>query len=154
MIPENIHHIQFNAYGHPNIQGLHSSTFEITTAAHLSLRGDCIIGIRSAQSAQSLARVFGESLRQSTTQVITRLVCGPFTDEIRGWGSPDLSLQNSLSLVWRKSTHIDNRTIALKCSKAAKDLNRDLIALLKNPQSLLQITIQLSLPAILKSKTT
>ncbi len=154
MTPESTYKIQFTAYGHPNIQGLHSSTFEVTTATDLSLRGDCIIGVRSAQSAQSLARVFGESIRQATTQVITRLVCGSFTEEIRGWGSPALRLQDALSLVWRKSAHIDNRTIAIKCNKAAKDLNRDLIELLKHPQRLLQITIQLSMPVKLKSKTT
>ncbi|MHA2278224.1 MAG: DUF371 domain-containing protein [Candidatus Kariarchaeaceae archaeon] len=37
----------FHAWGHPNITSRHKTTWQITTEDHLTLNGDCIIGIRS-----------------------------------------------------------------------------------------------------------
>ncbi|MEM3095074.1 MAG: DUF371 domain-containing protein, partial [Nitrososphaera sp.] len=41
-------------YGHPNVQSLHGKTVEITKDEHLTLRGDCIIGVRASKACADL----------------------------------------------------------------------------------------------------
>ena len=38
---------KFKAYGHPNITAKHKTTLEFTKDKELSLRGDCIVGVKS-----------------------------------------------------------------------------------------------------------
>ncbi|MFX1301697.1 MAG: DUF371 domain-containing protein [Promethearchaeota archaeon] len=129
------------AKGHTNIQATHSSTFEITLDSHLSRRGDCIIGVEASHSAQDINNILGAALRRPNSQIHTYLSVGEISDIIQGWGSPKLSLSEETSLVWRTSDFVDARTVAIQCDKAAKNLNRALIALLQNPDSILQVTL-------------
>ena len=41
-------------YGHPNVRCLHQRTIEVTTDSHLTLRGDCIIGVRASKACKDL----------------------------------------------------------------------------------------------------
>ena len=129
------------AKGHVNVQATHSSTFEITVDSHLSQQGDCIIGVEASHSAQDINNILGASLRRPSSQVHTYLSVGEMSECIQGWGSPKLILSEATSLVWRTSDFVDARTVAIHCDKAAKDLNRALIALLQNPDSSLQVTL-------------
>ncbi len=131
----------FTAKGHTNVQATHSSTFEITLDSHLSRQGDCIIGVEASHSAQDLNNILGAALRRPGSQIHTYLSVGEISECIQGRGSPKLILSEETSLVWRTSDFVDARTIAIQCDKAAKDLNRSLIALLQNPDSSLQITL-------------
>jgi hypothetical protein len=135
------HQFTIIAYGHVNIRATHSSTFEITMDSQLSLKGDCIIGIKASHSAQHLNQQFGEAIRHPQTKIITHLTAGTITDQIHGVGSARLILNSPTSLVWRTSDYVDNRTLAIRCNKAAKDLNRRLIESLQNPETELQVTI-------------
>jgi hypothetical protein len=38
---------KFNAYGHPNILATHKTTLEFTKDNELSLKGDCIVGVKA-----------------------------------------------------------------------------------------------------------
>lgn len=78
---------------------------------------------------------------------MTHLSVGEVTDVVQGFGSPDLTLQAPIALVWRTSTHIDDRTIAIRCDKAAGSINRKLVQELINPSALLQITLVVSVPS-------
>ncbi len=129
------------AKGHANVQATHSSTFEITLDSHLSRQGDCIIGVESSHSAQDINNILGDAIRRPGSQIHTYLSVGEISECIQGWGSPKLILSEKTSLVWRTSDFVDARTVAIQCDKAAKDLNRALIALLQNPDSSLQITL-------------
>ena len=129
------------AKGHANVQATHSSTFEITLDSHLSRQGDCIIGVESSHSAQDINNILGDAIRRPGSQIHTYLSVGEISECIQGWGSPKLILSEETSLVWRTSDFVDARTVAIQCDKAAKDLNRALIALLQNPDSSLQITL-------------
>ena len=144
----------FTAQGHPNIQATHSSTFEITMEAHLSPKGDCIIGVNGSHGAQQLNAHLGDILRCPDSLILTQLKVGTLTEEIQGFGSPDLTLKSPTSLVWRTSNFVDDRTIAIHCNKAAKDLNRKLIALLQNPETTLHVALLVSPGVRSKSKTT
>jgi hypothetical protein len=139
------HHFIIIAYGHANVQATHSSTLEITMDPNLSMKGDCIIGIKASHGAQHLNMQFGDALRQPQTKILTHLTAGTITDQIRGFGSPRFTLTSPTSLVWRTSDYVDNRTVAIRCNKAAKDLNRRLIESLQHPETELHVTITVSL---------
>lgn len=129
------------AKGHTNVQATHTSTFEITLDSHLTLQGDCIIGVEASHSAQDINNILGEALRRPGSQIHTYLSVDEISECIQGWGSPKLILSEETSLVWRTSDFVDARTVAIHCNKAAKDLNRALITLLQNPDSSLQVTL-------------
>ncbi len=138
------HQFTIIAYGHANVQATHSSTFEITMDSNLSMKGDCIIGIKASHSAQHLNIQFGDAIRQPQTKILTLLTAGTITDQIHGFGSLNFTLTSPTSLVWRTSDYVDNRTVAIRCNKAAKDLNRRLIESLQNSKTELHVTITVS----------
>ena len=47
---------RFNAYGHPNILGIHKTTLEFTKDEELSLDGDCIVGVKADFELSRLKR--------------------------------------------------------------------------------------------------
>jgi hypothetical protein len=136
--------IGFTATGHANIQATHPSTLEITMDKDLTLRGDCIIGVAATHSAQTIGTLFRTTVRNKTSRIQTILRAEKHTEEVHGFGSPDLILANPVSLVWRKSRFIDDRTFAIGCDKAAADLNRDLVACLQNPDTTLHVAVIVS----------
>lgn len=154
MHSKSLEKVVFTAYGHPNVSGIHKSTLEVTMESDLASKGDCIIGVRGTQSALTIREKIGDYLRTPACQVVTRFSAGDHNDKVRGFGSPELVLSSHNSLVWRTSTHIDPRTIAIRCDKAARDLDRGLIQYLQDSKSILQVVIEVSVPAISKSRTT
>jgi len=131
----------FTAKGHENIQASHPSTLEVTTDSHLTLRGDCIVGVKASHSAQDLKSLLEPVLRLPRCRIRTTLKVGALTDTILGWVSSEFPLSDPSSIVWRTSTFVDERTIAIRCNKAAKDLDRQLIAALQNSQSVLEVQL-------------
>jgi hypothetical protein len=109
----------------------------------LSLRGDCVIGINASHGARQINSVLGDDLRRPKSYLLTYLSNGKTTECIQGYGSPKLSLTSGASLVWRTSDFVDDRTIAIRCNKAAKDLNRQLIESLQKLDSILKVTLVL-----------
>jgi hypothetical protein len=107
----------------------------------LSLQGDCIIGVGASHAARHIDTLLGEELRHPDTLIVTYLSDGKITEQVQGYGSPDLSFSSPTSLVWRTSEFVDERTIAIRCDKAAKNLNRLLIESLQNPETTLQVSL-------------
>lgn len=136
--------VVFTAYGHPNIRATHRSTMEVTTQPTLTLKGDCILGVRADKSPAMIDAAIGRLLRREVSRITTRLSVGGFTEEIHGEGSSKLGLRNASSLVWRTSNYVDDRTVAINCDKAARDIARELIAQLQNPEAVLQVVILVS----------
>jgi hypothetical protein len=63
-------------------------------------------------------------------------------DEVVAYGSPALKLSSKKSMVVRKSSFIDSRTLAILANKAARDLKRELVEKLKNPETVVRITLE------------
>ena len=141
MVLTNQRQFTITAYGHANIQATHSSTFEITIDSNLTMKGDCIIGIKASHNAHHLHTYFGDAIRCPEIRILTHLSAGGITDQIQGFGSPRLTLTSPTSLVWRTSEFVDDRTVAIRCDKAAKDLNRRLIESLQISDTELQVII-------------
>jgi len=64
-------------------------------------------------------------------------------EEILGYGNPDLQLSDSEAMIIRKSSYICARTLAIKANKAACDIPKDLVELLTDSKSKIDVTISI-----------
>ncbi|MBQ6219435.1 MAG: DUF371 domain-containing protein [Methanosphaera sp.] len=133
----------FFAKGHENVTSKHKSTFEITTDKNLTLKGDCIIGLNSAIALKDLPEELRKDIQTDNKEITMILKTENATDTIKGEGSSKLTLNHPTDMVCRKSDFTCNRTLMIRCDKAAKDLNKELINDLKNNNTL-KITIKTS----------
>jgi len=116
--------------GHPLVRGTHPTTFEITKETRLTLAGDCIIAIGADKGACDLSQEFRQALARDGAQLVTRLRCRDLEFEVRGQGSSQMTLDHPTDLVWRRSTFVCGRTIAVLADRVAGTLPRGLIAAL------------------------
>ena len=129
------------AYGHENVLGTHKTTIEITKHSELSKKGDCIIGVSATHSCADLPQEIKTALKQNKKFTVT-LKVDSLEEKITGFGSPDLILTNTHDIVLRKSSHIDDRTLLIKCDKACGDLSREFVNKLRNPAGKLTVVVE------------
>jgi len=131
------------AWGHPNITARHRTTLEITKEKSLTLKGDCIVGVKADRSISELPQEVKESLREGKIARVTLyLPAYGFKEEIIGYGSPHLTFQHLADIVVRKSQYVCGRTIIVKANKAASDIDREMISLLKDPSTELHFILE------------
>ncbi len=120
--------------GHENILGTHFNTFEFTKDSYLTKKGDCIIGVNSVFEFGNLAQRLKENRAQIKIRgIISVNFSGKlYQDEFFGILNPNFDV-NSKEIVFRKSNFDSPRTIAIRCNKSARELNRKMIQILKNP---------------------
>lgn len=116
--------------GHPHVRALHRSTFEITKEEHLTPSGTCILAIHADKGPCELEPEFRESLMSDSARLVTTLTAGNESCTISAQGSSRLTLDHPTDLVWRRSSYIDCRTIAIHADRTAQTLPRALIAAL------------------------
>ena len=133
--------IIFYAWGHPNIRATHESTFEITRENHLSLKGDCIVAVKSQYACRDLPNQIKRRMKNKKTKITLILEAEGVRDKVEGYGSEKLILASPVSMVIRKSSYIDERTLMIKANKSASDLDRKLISKLKKSEAKARITI-------------
>ncbi|MGA2934156.1 MAG: DUF371 domain-containing protein [Methanomicrobiales archaeon] len=117
--------------GHPLVRATHPTTFEVTTVDHLTRQGDCIIGVRADRGAGGLSPEFRRVLADDRAILVTRLTVGAFSAEVHGRGSSRMTLGHPSDLVWRRSSFVCERTVAVHCDQVAATLPRDLIRALR-----------------------
>lgn len=131
----------FFARGHENVTSLHKSTFEITTDESLTLKGDCIIGVKSGVTLNDLPEEIKDHIKTDNEKIELILETDNFSDKIVGYGSSKLTLNHPSDMVCRKSDFACSRTLMINADKAAKDLDKNLINELKKG-SKLKVTIK------------
>ena len=129
------------AFGHENVLGTHKTTIEITKHSELSKRGDCIIGISATKTCADLSADLKASLKTDKKFTVI-LKVDSLEEKITGYGSPNLILTNTHDIVLRKSSHIDDRTLLIKCDKACADLRREFVKKLRNPANKLTVIVE------------
>jgi len=131
-------------YGHVNIQSLHPRTIEITKDEKLSLRGDCIVGVRANKSCTDINHILQRALKNDDSLAKIEIIVGNSSFEIRGRGSAELLLSSHHDIVIRKSTFICPRTISIGCDKASCDIPREMVLSLKDPltKGIFMITVE------------
>ncbi len=131
-------------YGHPNVQSLHGKTVEITKDEHLTLRGDCIIGVRASKACADLHEALKRRLTSNDSVVRIEVVVGNETFVINGKGDERLSLQNPHDIVIRKTNFVCPRTMSVRCDKASSDVPRKIVKMLqdKEAKGIFRITVE------------
>ncbi|QSZ66750.1 DUF371 domain-containing protein [Methanofollis aquaemaris] len=131
--------------GHPNVQALHPTTFEVTTAPDLSLAGDCIVGVAADKGAADLDPTLKSILADDRAEVTVRLRAGEVEVIVHARGSAGLALDHPADLVWRRSSFVCGRTAAVGSDTVAKTIDRRLVALLQEGADLV-VEIEASIP--------
>jgi len=140
--------LTFIAWGHELIKASHRKTFEITKDEYLTERGDCIIAIKSEKACSDLDAEVVKLIKNDGSLVKVTLQCQGFNEEVIAHGSSKLLLSNNRSIVVRKSDYIDDRTLAIRASKAAADLDRSFIKMISKRDSKIIVTIEVFLQKI------
>ncbi len=133
--------VRIRARGHENVTGRHRSTFEITKDPEIGPTADCIIGVRADRACADLPEEFKRALRAGARVEVT-LEAGGVRDRAVGRGDPSLKLSDERSMVFRRSDYVDERTVLVRCDKAARDLDRELIERLRDPGTVLEVRLR------------
>jgi hypothetical protein len=128
-------------YGHKNIRALHKTTLEITKEEHLTLKGDCIIGVKATASVNDFPGWLKKDIKDGKKLKFTILVNG-FEFLFWGYGSPLLNLSDPQELVIRKSDYISSRTAAIRSNASAIDLPREIVKKLKEESTVGKLKIE------------
>ncbi|MHC1586066.1 MAG: DUF371 domain-containing protein [Candidatus Hecatellaceae archaeon] len=123
--------LRFRAYGHPAVKATHPTTLEVTREAELTPRGDCIVAVKAEYGASTLPGNLKSLLREAGSKVYLKLEAAGFSFEVKGEGHPGLTLTHPTDLVVRKSSYLCPRTLMVHADKAAADIPRPMVEVLK-----------------------
>ncbi len=126
------------------VSSLHPTTIEVTTEEFLTENGDCIVGVGAAKGCAGLDARVKEALRRRGAMVKLRIVVGPLLFSIMASGDPRLQLSHEHDMVIRKSDFISDRTLAIRADAAAKDISREMVNLLRNPDTVGRLEIEVA----------
>lgn len=118
-------------YGHPNVRAWHEKTIEITKDNNLTLKGDCIVGVRASKGCSELSEGVKSALNKDVT-VKFEIEVGKHVFEFIAKGSSELTFEDEHEIVIRKSDFTSPRTLAVKANKAACDIPRKIVEMLKD----------------------
>jgi len=122
----------FYCFGHENIRAKHAKTIEFTRDAHLSTRGDCIIGVRADFDLSSVKRLRG---RIRITVEVNGL-----QDTFRALVNPDFD--DDHEMVFRRSGCRSKRTLGVYLNKGAVGLDREIVRLMRDSQAKMKVTLE------------
>lgn len=130
--------------GHPNVLSLHSRTLEITKEDHLSVQGDCIIGVSANKACADLDEAVKNGIKRAGALVKIEVVVGNELYSIQGFGDSRLSLTNKHDIVIRKTQFVCPRTVSVKCDRASIDLPRNMVLMLQDKaiKGLFRVTVE------------
>ncbi len=133
------------AHGHENVKATHPTTLEITRDEYLTPRGDCIIAIGANKALKNFSDRFKILARNPKARIIMRIRAGKLSETIIGYGHPALTFEDPRSIIVRKSSYICPRTLMIRANKAAKDLSRSLVSMLKSRDTKVIIEIEVTI---------
>jgi hypothetical protein len=127
--------------GHRNIRCLHDRTIEITKAASLSTKGDCIAGVSATKGCKDLDKELKARLLEPGRIVRLEIHLSDITFSMHGYTDHRLTLSHDHDIVIRKSNYICPRTLCVLSNKASSDMPRDLVTELQNPATVAKLKI-------------
>jgi len=136
----------FLARGHRNILALHKTTVMTTREAHLSRKGDCVVAISSEKGLVDLNPEIKEAARRPGAAIILTLRVGGEAFEVKGMGHPSLTYADPNDMVTRKSGYICDRTLMIHSDRAACDMPRTIVDKLRDPNTILYVTVTVEAP--------
>jgi hypothetical protein len=144
--PTDFHMVQDEVtfFGHPNVRSLHGKTVEITKDENLTLRGDCIIGVRASKACSDLDENLRRRLSFHDSVVKIEVIVGAESFVINGMGDERLTLQNPHDIVIRKTSFVCPRTMSVRCDKASSEMPRKIVRMLqdKEAKGIFRVTVE------------
>ncbi len=122
----------FHCYGHENIRATHPKTIEFTKDTDLTVRGDCIVGVRATFDASELKKLKGKvriTVEVNGLQDVFKAVINPYFDDDH-------------EIVFRKSRYSSRRTLGNQLSKGSNRLDRDIVELMQTPDTVMKVTVE------------
>jgi uncharacterized protein len=121
-------------FGHPNIQSLHLRAIEVTKNPNLTLRGDCIIGVRANKGCKDLNPSLQRLLKKEDSVVRLSIITGNLFYRLNAFGNSRIMLLDAQDIVIRKTNFVCSRTLCVNSDKASLDIPREIIRSLKDPE--------------------
>ncbi|MEM3712049.1 MAG: DUF371 domain-containing protein [Thermoproteota archaeon] len=116
--------------GHRNIRATHTTTLAITRDAEIERTGDCFLLVSADKSPRTLSDGFKNAARKPV-KIIVKVIVGELVDEFYCYGDPALTFRDDSTMVFRKSAYICDKTVGIKSSKSAIDIDRRIVEKLK-----------------------
>jgi len=130
------------ARGHRNIKATHRTTLEVTKDKNLTKKGDCIVGVDADKSISEISDEMKSMLKEGgEIKVEIYLPDYGLNESLTGYGSGKLTFTHNSDIVIRKSNFICGRTLLIRADKAACDISREIIDLLRHPAIELNLII-------------
>jgi uncharacterized protein len=133
--------LTFHATGHPAVLSTHRSTIEITKEEHLTAKGDCIVAVNSTIGPADLPKELRGAISTTATRIRVVISVGQFYFTVTGEGDDRLDLSHPTDFVIRRSGYISDRTLLIHADKAAIDIPREMVRLLRDPKTKVKIQI-------------
>ena len=124
----------FYARGHPAVLSTHQTTLELTKELSLSKNGDCIIAVGSSSGLRDLPEPMRNALSSEVCKARLTLKLDLHRFAIEGRGATGLTLSHPTDMVVRKSGFVSDRTLMVHADRAAADLPRSFVELLRDPR--------------------
>jgi uncharacterized protein len=131
----------FYAQGHPSVLSTHPTTLELTKEAHLSKNGDCVVAVGSSAGLRDLPELMKNALSSETCRARLTMKLDSYRFVIEGRGAYGLTFSHPTDIVIRKSGFVSDRTLMVHSDRAAADLPRSLVELLRDPGRTLQVEL-------------
>lgn len=116
--------------GHRNISATHPTTLAITRDSEIGKTGDCFLLVSADKSPRMLSEEFKNAAKKPV-KIFVKIIVGELTDEFYCYGDPALTFKDDSTMVFRKSTYICDKTVGIKSSKSAMDIDRRIVEKLK-----------------------
>ena len=128
---------KFYAYGHPNILATHKTTIEFTKDKEITLRGNCIVGVKADFEPEMLKKLAKNPKNNGISITISN-------NKIHEAISAEINhdFDDGMEFVIRKTDFISKRTFATGADKAAFELKRELIDFLKEKKNKIAVIIE------------
>lgn len=128
---------KFHAYGHKNILGTHKTTLEFTKDSELTLKGNCIVGIKADFDLNDIKN-FIKKTKNKKIKIIIETADKKIKETINAELNPNFD--SNKEIVIRKTDFVSERTLAIKADKTAFELKREFICYLsKNKNKIIVI---------------
>ncbi len=130
------------AYGHPNVRATHRTTMQVTKDEEISRRADCVIGVRANKSVKDLSEAVRRHLIEGG-EILIAIAVMDLEFKFTARGSGELRLTHPRDAVVRKSTYVDERTLAIRAEASSRDIPRGIVKHLRDPKTQLHLMIAL-----------
>ena len=135
---------KFYANGHPNILGTHKTTLEFTKDDEVSLRGNCIIGVKAdfdlSKIKEFIKKTKNKNIKITIQPISKNKKYKKIQEKIYAELNPSFNSNNEL--VIRKTDFVSERTFAIRANNCAFELRRDLINYLKGKGNKIRVVVE------------